>query len=126
MSRIISWFLALLLLSPTPTTHSKVSPLKDNMDLFEGKTIELSSINCNSLNMSHSARWNQSIKVYGIAKLKSDIIFLSDTRLSNKNLVSAADEVSKMFLNNPYGQFKAFLNSSRNKRGVGILIEQSL
>jgi exonuclease III len=93
---------------------------------FDNEHLTISCINCNSLNKSNSAKWNQSIKIYGISKLKSDIIFLSDVRLSNKNLVSASDDVSKLFLSNPYEKYVAFFNSSKNKRGVGILIKNSL
>jgi hypothetical protein len=85
-------------------------------DIFNNEHFTISCLNCNSLNMSNSAKWNQCIKIYGIAKLKSDIIFLSDVRISNKNLVSASDDISKMFLNNPYEKYNVYFNSSKNKR----------
>jgi exonuclease III len=125
--------------SPPPYPHSqrkkRYTPLlflilvylcTMHSNYFSNENLTISCINCNSLNMSNSAKWNQCIKIYGIAKLKSDIIFLSDVRLSNKNLVSASDDVSKLFLNNPYEKYVAFFNSSKNKRGVGILIKNSL
>jgi exonuclease III len=93
---------------------------------FDGGKMSFAAINCNLLNMSNSAKWNQSIKIYGITKLKTDVIFLSDVRLSNKNLVSAKDDISKQFLNNPYEQYQLYANSTKNKRGVGILIKHSL
>jgi hypothetical protein len=40
--------------------------------------------------------------------------------------VSASNDISKMFLSNPYEKYDTFFNSSKNKRGVGILIKQSL
>jgi exonuclease III len=76
--------------------------------------------------MSQSAKWNQTLKICGITKLKSDIIFLSDLRVSNKNLVSAADDLTKMFQNNPYGKYEFHYNTTMNKRGVGILIKCAL
>jgi exonuclease III len=76
--------------------------------------------------MSNSAKWNQTLKICGITKIKSDIILLSDIRLSNKNLVSCAGDIEKFFLNNPYEKYKFFHNSSKNKRGVGILIKNSM
>ena len=43
--------------------------------------LTFSSINCNSLNMSSAGKHNQTVKLYGVAKLKTDIIFMSDIRL---------------------------------------------
>jgi exonuclease III len=76
--------------------------------------------------MSNSAKWNQTLKICGITKLKSDVIFLSDIRISNKNLISSADDIKNFFLNNPYEKYNFFFNSTKNKRGVGILIKNSL
>jgi exonuclease III len=76
--------------------------------------------------MSNSVKWNQTLKICGIAKLKSDIILLSDIRVSNKNLVSAGDDLKKAFLNNPYAKYNMHFNSTKNKRGVGILIKHDL
>jgi hypothetical protein len=45
--------------------------------------------------MSHASKKNQALKIHGITKLKTDIILLSDTRLSNKNLVLAANDIKK-------------------------------
>jgi hypothetical protein len=97
-----------------------------DIEMFGGEKLTISCINCNSLNMSQSAKWNQTLKVCGITKLKSDIIFMSDIRLSNKNLVSLGDDIAKLFYNNPYGKYEFFHNSSLNKRGVGILIKSGL
>ncbi len=66
------------------------------------------------------------VKIYGITKLKTNIIFLSDIRLSNKSGVTDTASVSRNFLVNPYCSYKFFYNSSLNKRGVGILIKNSI
>jgi hypothetical protein len=76
--------------------------------------------------MSNSAKWNQTLKICGITKLKSDIILLSDTLISNKNLVSSEDDFKKSFLHNPYEKYNCSFNSTRNKRGVGILTKYDL
>jgi exonuclease III len=76
--------------------------------------------------MSHASKRNQALKIHGITKLKSDVILLSDIRLSNRNLVSAANDIKKTFsanLNHPYN---FFYNSTKNKRGTGILISNNL
>jgi hypothetical protein len=91
--------------------------------LFNNETVTLSCVNYNSLNMSNSAKWNQSIKIYGITKLRSDIIMLSDIRLSSRNLISASQDITKMFWHNPYEKYDFYFNSTLNKRGVGILIK---
>jgi hypothetical protein len=76
--------------------------------------------------MSNAAKWNQTLKICGITKLKSAVIFLSDIRISNKNLISSEEDIKKIFLNNPYEKYNCVFNSSKNKRGVGILIKQSV
>ena len=48
----------------------------------------------------------QKNKIYGITKLKTDIILLSDTRLSNRNLNSNIEDLKGNFLMNPYGSYK--------------------
>jgi exonuclease III len=66
------------------------------------------------------------LKIYGIAKLKSDLIFLSDVRLSNKNLVSAKHDIENMLRCNPYEKYSLITNSTKNKRGVAIMYKSCL
>jgi exonuclease III len=96
------------------------------VNFFNGEETSISTINCNSLNMSSAAKWNQTLKICGITKLKSDVIFLSDIRLSNKNLISASADIKNLFVNNPYEKYEFFFNSSKNKRGVGILVKKNI
>jgi len=86
------------------------------------KQLTISAINCNSLNMASSTSILQMRKIYGITKLRTDIIFLSDIRIRNKNLVSSSDDLEKVFCINPYRSYNFIFNSSKNKRGVGMLI----
>jgi exonuclease III len=88
--------------------------------------ISISSINVNSLNMSHSNQPMQLRKVFGILKLNSDIILIQDVRISNRNLVSCKDDIERTLLNNVYGSYTAIWNSTKNKRGVGILVKNSI
>jgi exonuclease III len=90
------------------------------------KKLSISTINCNSLNSSVTSKSNRNLKIHGITKLATDIIFLCDTRLSNKNLVTCEDEIRKDFQLNMYDGFDCFFNSKRNKRGVGILINKKI
>ena len=76
--------------------------------------------------MSVSSKHNQLKKLYGITKLKSDVIMLSNIRMCNRNLVSASNDCSKVFKTNPYGSFTFLHHSSMNKRGVGILINNNI
>jgi exonuclease III len=94
-------------------------------NFFEGEEITISVLNCNSLNMSNSAKWNQTLKICGITKLKSDVIFVSDIRVSNKNLVSSGNDLIHQFLNNPYEKYDFFYNSTKNRRGTGILFKKN-
>ena len=97
--------------------------IDNNNDHATFPEISISSINCNSLNMSVTSKKNQTRKIYGITKLKTDIILLSDIRLCNKNLVSASNDCAKIFRTKPYCAYKFFFQSSRSKRGVGILFK---
>jgi exonuclease III len=65
-------------------------------------------------------------KLYGILKLKTDLILMSDVRVSNRSLVSSSKDLISIFRNNQYGSYTTFFNSSQNKRGVGILINNNL
>ena len=88
--------------------------------------LTFSAINCNSLNISDTTKTIQLKKIFGVVKLKTDVIFLSDTRLGNKNLVNCTNDVNKQLRLNPYRSYVGFFNSSRNCRGTGILIAQNL
>jgi exonuclease III len=88
--------------------------------------LTISCLNCNSLNLSVTSAANRNQKINGITKLGSDIILLSDVRLGNKNLISSASEVKKLFEVNLHYAYEFYYNSSKNKRGVGILIKKDL
>jgi exonuclease III len=90
------------------------------------KKITVSSINCNSLNSSVASKNNRNLKVHGITKLSTDVVFLCDLRLSNKQLVSSENEIRKAFQLNMYDGYDCFFNSTKNKRGVGILINKKI
>jgi exonuclease III len=76
--------------------------------------------------MAHSTGQNQRIKIEAITSLKSDFIFLSDTRLGNKNLTTSRGEIANMFLVNNNRSYNMCANSTKNKRGVGILYATDL
>jgi exonuclease III len=63
-------------------------------------------------------------KLIAITDLRTDIIFKSDIRL-NKG-TAQTEKITKSFACNSNKNFKFFFNSSMNKRGVGILISDSL
>ena len=96
----------------TPIFPYKHSTMLNNFTDFPELTI--ASVNCNSLNMSVSSKHNQCKKIYGITKLQTDIILLSDIRLCNKNLVSASNDCAKVFCTNPYRAYNFIFNSSRS------------
>jgi exonuclease III len=88
--------------------------------------LTFASINCNSLNMSEQSSIHHLIKLYGVVKLKTDIIFMSDIRLCNARGISNSTKIENSFLTNPYCSYRFLSQSSSNKRGVGILIKQKL
>jgi exonuclease III len=88
--------------------------------------VSISSFNCNSLNMSSLGMDNHLLKIHGIVSLNSDIIFLSDIRLCNTAGTSNLSLVNNSFRCNPYCAYKLIANSKMSKRGVGILIKNSI
>jgi hypothetical protein len=84
--------------------------------------LRIAAQNCNSLNVSTSCE-KQLKKLTAILELNSDIIFLSDLRLSN---ATATKEIEKVFACNQVNNFRFFHNSSKNSRGTGILLSNKL
>jgi exonuclease III len=119
-----SLFVVLLILFQLSGCFRKKVSVNTGMPITTQLTI--SSINCNSFNSSIASKANQKLKINGITKLGTDIIFISDLRLSNKNRVSCAEEVKKMFLINKFDSYDLYHNSTQNKRGVGILINKKI
>jgi hypothetical protein len=68
--------------------------------------------------------FNHKLKMYGITKLRTDIILLCDIRLSNSQNVPHTKQASITFRTNPYGSYEFYSHSSRNN-SVGILIKKS-
>ena len=100
------------------------STFETSTPLFTFPEISVSSINCNSLNMSTLSSHQQTLKVYGIVQQKTDYIILSDIRLGNKS--NDISVINKMFLTNPYCSYNFLYNSSSSSRGVGIFIKSTL
>jgi exonuclease III len=95
------------------------------LDAVIAPCISIATINCNSLNVSDLGSMHHLIKMYGIAKLRTDIIFISDVRLCNARGVSNSLNISNTFRTNPYSSYECYFNSNSNKRGVGILIKNN-
>ena len=98
-------------MDPVPTNFPKIS---------------VSILNCNSLNMASANKQTRIRKFYGIVKLKTDIIMLSDIRMCNKGGVSDLQFISSILAVNPYCAYRMYHQSRSNSRGVGILIKKSL
>jgi exonuclease III len=82
-------------------------------------SISFASQNCNSLNISTNCD-KQLKKISSIVTLGICLIFLSDLRLSNAD---AKNEIERTFSCNKIKNYKFYHNSSKNKRGVGILLD---
>ena len=101
----------------------------DNLDYLSATNFDnlsFAAINCNSLNMSQCTKSIQKVKLYGISKLKTDFIFLSDIRMISKNKTSAISNVRDIFKVNPYKSYTLHFNSKKNSRGVGILVSNNI
>jgi exonuclease III len=77
--------------------------------------ISVAAQNCNSLNVSSIK--NQDLKLSAIINYKADVILLSDVRLNGKHAAALA----KLGL-----WYKVYFNSSRNSRGVAVLISNQV
>jgi exonuclease III len=73
--------------------------------------------NCNSLNVSVSSD-KQAVKIAAITSIFAGIIFLSDIRLNADPL----SNMSNMFQYASNKKYRMYHNSTKSKRGVGILI----
>jgi exonuclease III len=121
------------LLSDNKLCVTMNEPVQNDLNLLQPEInvpsfpkITISSVNCNSLNMATTTKHVRMRKFYGICSLKTDIIFLSDLRLCNKSGATDMKFVNKIFAVNPYCSYRFFSQSTKNCRGVGILVKKSL
>jgi len=69
---------------------------------------------------------NLETKVAAITMVKADIVFLSDVRLVSSQGIPNEDRVRAAFRDAKSKSYESLFNSSRNGRGVGILIANDL
>ena len=85
-------------------------------------SLSFSSQNLRSLNISTKNNVTKE-KIFAITKEKSDIILICDLKLNSEKQKAAVHDVEKYFMLNGY---KLFHNSTKNIRGVGILVNRKL
>ena len=102
-------FCLCLSLQGSPLTYNKLSMPNPDPDPdfvpfvpMNFPAITVASLNCNSLNMSTVTKHSRLRKFYGIASLKTDIIFLSDMRMCNKAGVTDIKFITDTFAVNPH------------------------
>ncbi|MBM3938887.1 MAG: hypothetical protein FJ333_09595, partial [Sphingomonadales bacterium] len=66
--------------------------------------LSFGALNVNSLNSSTITSHHQKLKLYSIAKLGHDIIFLSDVRLKNEENIII--ELQKQLHTNPFNKYE--------------------
>jgi len=81
-----------------------------------GLGISIAAQNCNSLNVVSSIK-NQDLKISAITGYQTDIIFLSDVRFNGREKV-VCDKLKVWYT--------VIFNSTKNSRGVAILINRRL
>jgi hypothetical protein len=91
----------------------------------EAPSSTVSSQNCNSLNLSGTSS-NLDAKLEAITAIKTDIIFLSDIRLTNARGVQDSERIRKYLRDNRNRAYEFYHNSTSNGRGVAILIAMTL
>jgi len=77
--------------------------------------------NCNSLNLTTNVK-NFELKIAAIKGLNTDIIFLCDTRMVSNKGVNSINRVKQAFRDFKGKKYKVYANSTKNSRGVAILI----
>ncbi len=85
-------------------------------------SLSFSSQNLRSLNISTKNNITKE-KIFAITKENSDIILICDLKLNSERQKAAVHDVEKYFMLNGY---KLFHNSTKNVRGVGILVNRKL
>ena len=96
-------------------------------DITVLKNLNFRSQNLNSLNVTTKDNFNFktdkfNYKINFILKQNADFFLLQDIRLGN----SDKNVLKKIFSCNNFGNYSMILNSSKNNRGVGILIKNSI
>jgi exonuclease III len=76
--------------------------------------------------MSKVANSTRMRKFYGIASLKTDVIFLCDLRMCNRAGTTDMAFINNTFAINPHCSYKLIHHSTTNSHGVGILVKKSL
>jgi hypothetical protein len=84
--------------------------------------LSFASQNCNSLNISTNCE-KQLKKVTAITSYMCSFIFLSDLPLNNS---PAINDIKSAFMYNNQGKYDLIHHSTKNKRGVGILINKNI
>ena len=87
--------------------------------------LTVSAQNCNSLNLTGLSTIFF-MKVAAIKKINTDIIFLSNIRLTNQHGVKNDHKVFNAFKDAKGKSYYFTGNSTKNSRGTGILIANSL
>jgi len=98
----------------------------DNANQVSFPKITISAINCNTFNMATVAKHIRIRKFYGISSLKTDIIFVSDIRMCNKNGFTDMKFIRETFAVNPHCSYNIVHQSTKNCRGVCILVKKTL
>ena len=105
--------------APVPAPAPAINLLLVNSLL---SNISFACQNCNSLNVSTSCP-KQLKKIKSIVDIDTDVIFLSDIRLSS---VENAREVETAFRNANHSMYSLYHNSTKSRRGTGILVKKTL
>jgi exonuclease III len=107
------------LADPIPFSPVSASMPSSNT-LLDFPQFTISCQNCNSLNISTECD-KQLTKIISITSLLTNIIFLSDIRMGGTS--NHSEKIKQMFQTNSCKQYQFYYNSSKNSRGVGILID---
>ena len=85
--------------------------------------LTISAININSFNVSTLGGDSNKtfVKIEGITSKKCDIILIVDTRMGQK-----VKELEKMMQITRNGKYKLYSNSTRESRGVAIVVKSTL
>ena len=102
-------------------------PHYDNSNIKSLYNLSFFSQNLNSLNLSTDNYSDNKVdkfssKINYLLKLKGDFVLLQDLRNHNDSL----HKIEKEIVCSKYGSYSIYINSTKNKRGVAILINNKL
>ncbi len=87
--------------------------------------LSICSQNLNSLNTSDRRQQVLKKKIVAIIESRKDIYLVQDVRLNSNQYPNNLTYLNDFLNNNPFAKYDNYINSTRNRRGVGIWVKKN-